>query len=220
MSARWASLSGLMQITSITPHPRKADRVTVHLDGAAAQVVHIGDLVRLSLRVGQTLDAAAQEALDAAAQVQKTYDRALRMLAARPRARAELGRLLLRKGEDRAHVEPVLERLARVGLLDDEAFARHYARARMGAGTRSAGQVRRELVVRGIAPDRAEAALREVVEADGIDVMAGLRALAERRLRALRGLEAQVRRRRLFGYLQRRGFGAREVMQVLQQLGV
>jgi regulatory protein len=51
------------------------------------------------------------------------HERALGLLAVRARSRRELERRLLQAGFEAAEVAEVLERLERVGLIDDDAFA-------------------------------------------------------------------------------------------------
>ena len=55
------------------------------------------------------------------------HERALGLLAVRARSRRELERRLLQAGFEVAEVADVLERLERVGLVDDRAFARQVA---------------------------------------------------------------------------------------------
>ena len=62
------------------------------------------------------------------------YNRALDALARRARSRAELRRWLIEREYPAEEVEPVLERLVAGRLLDDLAFARGFAHARLGAG--------------------------------------------------------------------------------------
>ena len=64
------------------------------------------------------------------------HERALGLLAVRPRSRRELERRLLQAGFASAEVTDVLSRLERVGLVDDEAFARALAEQAFGNGRR------------------------------------------------------------------------------------
>ena len=54
----------------------------------------------------------------------------LQLLAVRPRSRAELGQRLRRKGYETAQIEPVLDRLTQVELIDDAAFAQTWVQSR------------------------------------------------------------------------------------------
>lgn len=60
--------------------------------------------------------------------------------------------------------------------------------------------------------------MREVFVEEHIDEAAGMLALAEKKLRAFRSLDPVTRRRRLFGFLQRRGFGTAAVLATLDKV--
>lgn len=76
---------------------------------------------------------------------------AVRLLAGREHARAELARKLTAKGHGHAEVDAVLDDLARRELLSDERFAEQYiaARVRKGYGPL---RIRAELRERGVDP--------------------------------------------------------------------
>jgi SOS response regulatory protein OraA/RecX len=64
----------------------------------------------------------------------------------------------------------------------------------------------------------ASAAVRETLEREAIEPSALLREAAERKLKALAGLDAAVQRRRLRAYLLRRGFAVGEIIPVIEAL--
>src|SRR5207245_686852 len=80
------------------------------------------------------------------------HERALGLLAVRARSRWELERRLLQAGFDRVEVDEVLDRLERVGLVDDATFAREFAE--QGFGVRRSGRraVSSALLSKGVAP--------------------------------------------------------------------
>lgn len=134
------------------------------------------------------------------------YDRALALLAGRSYGRVELSRRLVRHGYPAPDVDAAVERLVAAGLLDDAAYARQLARSKLVDRGQSGRRVRRELSARGIADTVAAAALAEVAEDEGVDEAATAARLARRRVGALVGLPVPTQRRRLFGFLARRGY--------------
>jgi regulatory protein len=130
------------------------------------------------------------------------HERALGLLAVRPRSRRELERRLLaaRFGSD--EVQEVLTRLERVGLLDDEAFARQYAEHRFGARREGSRAVVQGLRAAGIAPALAATAAEGAPDDDEE------RAAQLARLRAsrLRDVAPQKAFARLSSLLMRRGY--------------
>ena len=130
------------------------------------------------------------------------HERALGLLAVRPRSRRELERRLGAAGFDGDEVAGELERLERVGLIDDEAFAR--ALAEQAFGRRMAGRraVASALAAKGVDPQVASAVLDEL-EGDGDDGRAD--ELARARAVRLGGLPPDRAFQRLTGFLVRRG---------------
>jgi regulatory protein len=131
------------------------------------------------------------------------HERALGLLAVRPRSRRELERRLLAAGFDHDEVDDVLARLERAGLIDDRAFARQVAEYQLGsrkAGVRAVSAALRE---KGLASDLVDEVLSEASEGEE------QRALALARSRASRmGGADQVKAfDRLVGLLVRRGYG-------------
>jgi regulatory protein len=106
----------------------------------------------------------------------------------------------------------VAELIAR-GYLDDAAFARHWVEAR-GARGYGPGRLRAELRARGVAPALIEAALAAMLpDAD----LERARAVARRRLPALRRAGPQRAAARLRDHLLRRGYSASIVARVLRE---
>lgn len=127
----------------------------------------------------------------------------LRLLAVRPRTRAELEQALVRKGIEAEVVERVLGRLDAVGLIDDAAFAEVWVRSRHaydGLGRRAlAAGLRRKGV--------AESVTAEAVA--GIDYGAEeerARQLVRKKLRTLGAADTSVKVRRLVSMLARKGY--------------
>ncbi len=206
-------------ITAIVPHPRRAGRVDIAVDGKSAGAVLLDAVGRLGLRVGADFEP-LRSAFEAEAGLLATWDRASGLLAARARSRAELRRLLLRKGEPAARVDVVLDRLERAGYLDDADFARQFARGKMVGSGVSARRVQAELARRGVAREIADAAVAEVLAEEEIDETEAVERLARKKLKSLAKYDEPTRRRRLYGFLARRGFEADDIRSVLGRIGV
>lgn len=143
-------------------------------------------------------------------------------LAVRPRSVAETGRRLRHLGYAPAIVDTVLERLAEMSYLDDEAFARAWVESRDRARPRGQTALRRELALKGVPRDVVETVLSERAEpaashgsgADGTgdepspgpDRVAAERLLARRRAALDREPDPRKRRQKAFALLARNGF--------------
>ena len=130
------------------------------------------------------------------------HDRALRLLAVRPRSRREMESRLRSAGFDAEMVAEELARLEEVGLLDDERFAQEFAEhalSRRLSGRRGAAS---SLAAKGVSRPLIERALQDV---EG-DEDARAVELARSRASRLRGLAPEVAYRRLVSFLARRGY--------------
>ncbi|HEX8725658.1 MAG TPA: regulatory protein RecX [Gemmatimonadaceae bacterium] len=205
-------------ITALVPHPRRAGRVDVAVDGRSVGVVPVEAVATLGLRVGAEFDG-VRSAFEAECARLATWDRATGLLAARARSRLELRRLLLRKGEPADAVDRVLDRLEGAGYLDDAEFARQFARTKALGSGMSRRRVQQELARRGIDRALADAAIADVFAEESVNEIETVERLARRKLRALARLDDATRRRRLYGFLARRGFESEEIREVLNRLG-
>jgi regulatory protein len=145
-----------------------------------------------------------------------TYERALDMLEARARAVTELRRLLIKKGEPPEDVDAAIERLRTTGLLDDANFARQLTRSKALGGGHSRRRIQQELAKRGVARDVSNEAVEEVFEDEGIDEAATIERVARKKLRTLGGVDLATQKRRLFGFLARRGYNSDAIARVLR----
>lgn len=145
-----------------------------------------------------------------------TYERALDMLEARARAADELRRLLVKKGEPPAEVDAAIARLREAGLLDDASFARQLTRSKaLGPGL-SRRRIQLELTRRGVARRTADEAIDEVFDEEGVDEDASIERVARKKLRMLGKVDDATRKRRLYGYLVRRGYDSDDIARVLR----
>jgi regulatory protein len=205
-----------VRITSLRPS-RTAGYLIVEVDGARVALLPIERVRALRLVRGGELDDATREQLDAAAQAEDAYRAAVRLLAVRPRSVQEvIGRLRQKKLPSQA-VEEAVGRLEAKGLLDDMEFARSFARARAERGY-GAARIRADLAARGVERDVAELAAAEAGAGDEAERLARLEALAQRRAKQLAGLAPAVRKRRLIGYLIRRGYPGGEVLRIVDRV--
>ena len=190
-------------ITGIVPDARREGRLAVIVDGQPAATVSLDDIERLNLHVGATIDPAALSEADADCAL---YDRALRLLAARSRSAAEIRRRLRRDGAVADRIERVVGTLVFRGFLDDATHARAVTRSRVRSRAASSRRIEQELHRQGVAPDVATEAINEVFADEAVDESAVALAVARKRAALLADLPAPVQRRRLYGFLARRGY--------------
>ncbi len=205
-------------ITAVTPSVRREGRFDILVDGKPVGTLSLDAIERLRLHVGTEYDEPLAESVSTEAARLRTFDRALDMLAFRARATRELRTALLRKGEEVANVEHALERLEAMGLLDDAAYARQYAHAKIAGPGFSRRRLQAELAKRGVARDVADRAIAEALAEDDVDNDAILERVASKKLRSLEKVDAPTRRRRLYEFLARRGYDSDDIRRVMDRL--
>lgn len=160
-------------------------------DEACALVgVHPGDAA------GDGLFAALAEAEGKS----NAHNIALRLLSVRSRSEAEIRRRLGMRQIPPADIDTEIERLKRVGLLDDEAFAQAWVSDRRALAPRGRRLLRSELAQKGISSESATAATQDLDDSE-----AAL-ALARSRARGSAMADFDTFLARVGGLLRRRGF--------------
>ena len=85
------------------------------------------------------------------------------------------------------------------------------------AGLSGGGRLH-DLLAKGVDRRRAERAIAEVLEVEGLGAPGRARQLAEKRAAQLGGVPPRQKRRRLLAYLARRGFRGREVQDMVMEI--
>ncbi|MFJ6622785.1 regulatory protein RecX [Kitasatospora sp. NPDC091335] len=133
----------------------------------------------------------------------RARDVCLRLLTGAAKTRKQLADALRKREIPDEIADEVLTRLEEVGLIDDAAFAAAWVESRHAVRGLSRRALAQELRTKGVAADLVEQA---VAQLDHDDETEAARGLVERKLRSTRGLDIQVRTRRLVGMLARRGY--------------
>lgn len=205
-------------VTGIVASPRKEGRFELLLDGKGIGLVSLDLVDRLALRIGVALDDARRAELEEEIAALATFDRALNMLAVQSRSQRDLRRRLIQKGEPEPRVDAAIARLVASGLLDDESYARQFARSRVLGRGASRRRVRDELYRKGVAGAAADEAIAEVFDEEAVDEASLVEAAARKKLRSLGDADAVTRRRRLYAFLVRRGFDGAQIRDALARV--
>jgi regulatory protein len=198
------------QITAIEVQKRNPERANIFIDGEFAFGLALVEAVKLSK--GQYLSDEAIAALQVADEEERAYELALNYLSYRPRSKAEVARRLGQKGFSEPSIEAVLRRLSRSGLLDDEEFARYWVSNREQFKPRGRYALRYELRQKGVAADIIDSLL------DQVDDRQNAYRAALKRINRWQHLEPEQRRRKLDGYLRRRGFNYETIQGVWERI--
>ena len=204
-------------ITALQIQERDKERINVFIDHTFALGVSLRTLQEQTLHKGKVLDEYAWEQLVRAEQLDKSYNAALHFLAARPRSVQEIRTRLKRKEYPEDHIDAAIERLKRIGLVDDDAFARWWIENRSQTRPRSARALQAELMRKGVDRATIEAQLATLVSAD--DEHDHARTVAQKAFRRYQNEKDKTTFQRKMGaYLGRRGFGWDIIKPILDEL--
>ena len=205
-----------MKITKIEAQRLNPERVNVYVDGTFRLGLAAELVLAEGLRVGDEVDEARLAELEARDASFKAKDAALSLLSYRARTAAELTRRLKRKGYGEEVAEETVDRLGELGMVDDAAFAESFVRDRVRLRPQGRRRMKGELRAKGVDAETAEAAIAEVMAGEETCEVELARAAAAR-WKPRSGEEPAAARRRLHGFLARRGFGGDAVRTVLRE---
>ena len=204
-----------MKITGLQRQKKNRHRVSVYLDGDFAFGVNEETVFRFGLHTGMEMDEAARAEITREDQLVQAKLAAERLLATRMRSEREMRQRLAQKEFSPAVIDATIETFLRVHLLDDAEFARLWVRDRLRLRPRAASALRRELRAKGVHEDIVTMVLHEAFEErQDIDVARELAAAYRRKHPAISGV---VLKRRLAGFLQRKGYSASVVYDVINE---
>ncbi len=126
------------KITRLVAQRKNPDRVSVFLDGEFAFGVYQDLVLAHGLRVGAALTENAQAALLREDAMIVARAIAVRFLAAKPRTEQEIRKKLARAEFDEETIDSAIARLYELSYIDDEAYARAFARE--GSGQKATGR--------------------------------------------------------------------------------
>jgi regulatory protein len=180
-------------ITDIKPQ-RNGKRVNVYLDNEFGFGLDLENYVKLGLKTGQEFSQEKIEEIIKKAEFQKVLDRLLRFASLRPRSEREIKDYLKRKEVHESLFEELFNRLKRLELVNDEAFAKWWIDQRLQFKSKSKRELEFELRGKGIAKE----IITEVLAESGVDDTKAAKKLLEKR--------AFKDRKQKMAYLARKGF--------------
>jgi len=132
----------------------------------------------------------------------------------RPRSRFEVERNLQDREFPSDIVSAVIDQLMKLGYLNDEQFARQWVASRVRSKGFGRRRLEQELRSKGISRDTIKETLSALFE--DVPEAEVARQEADKKLRALTRFDPEVRRRRLAGFLERKGFSSEVIRTILR----
>ena len=222
------------KITDIQVVPELPSHRQLLLNGAPLVVIHAALIEKFGLRIGLEIEAEVIKKIIAADAVMRAKNEALRVLRAekdntttnktedsrrtlKPKTytKSEIERHLAREGFSAAAIETAIAELIRSGHIRDRKYAENWIARRQKSNPRGKMLLKHELVDKGIDKETAEQVVATVEAEDETKVALQI---AEKRAKQYKRLPPHVAKRRLHGFLARRGFASDIVRQVLEQI--
>ena len=145
----------------------------------------------------------------------QVYQYALRLLTGRDYSVAGIRRKLAAREVSGEDLDAAILRLQREGWLDDQRYAERFAESALSSGRYYGARLRLEMRRRGFTPDVVNETLAPLMAES--DEISEVRSTAERRYPGFSYSAASDRdKRRVVGFLQRRGFGFSAIMRALR----
>lgn len=205
------------QITRLVLQKRNPNRVSVFVDDAFFCGLNKETVLLLGLRKGQSISPERlleMEAADALIDA-KTY--VGNLLTRRAYSSVEVRRKLGLKGYAEEVAEKTVQIFVDRGYLDDQQFARQFARERATIKGHGTARIRMDLRRKGIPSAFIDAALQDILDAE--DALERAEAIAQKRWMALqREPDPMKRRKRLFDFMLRRGYTMSAIQKIIEKL--
>lgn len=198
------------KVTALKVQKRNPNRVNVYLDGEFA--FGLARIVAAWLSTGQELSEAKISELRAKDETEVALQRALNFISFKPRSEQEVRQNLKKKEVAEPVQDEVISRLRTNGLLNDEQFAGMWVENRSEFRPRGGRALRMELRQKGVAETTIEKAL-DGLDEEPLALNAGLK-----QARRYRGLEYDEFRKKMYGFLGRRGFSYDIIQSVVPQV--
>lgn len=199
-----------MKITSIKQQVKRADRYSVYVDGKYSFSLSENALLDSKLASGRELTKEELEDFKQLSADDKLYGNALRYAAMRLRSEWELRSYLQRKQAAPEAADMVIERLTRIGLIDDAAFAQAWVDNRRAIKPSSKRKLQQELKAKRVSDDL----IRKVLSDGEAAEATALHEIIERKRRQTKYREDPTK---LMQYLVRQGFGYTDVKDAMHE---
>ncbi len=199
-----------MELTAA--EPRRKSLTQLYLDGEAAVKVDTEIFVRSGWKPGDEITDEQLHELIEASDERRAREKAMYLLEHRNHSKKELTDKIARTAASREAAKAAADRMEELGLVDDEAFARDYARELFLRKRYGAARVRQELRRKGIDSELIDSLLEEYGDEDA--ALENIRAVLDRRYASWP--EDEKTRRRAFAALQRLGYSYDLIRQALQ----
>ena len=205
-------------ITAIEPQKKDARRISIFLDQKFAFGAHQDILLQHNLFIGRILDETTVQEIIQADQLIRAKFSAISYISHRARTEHEVRQKLRREQFEEDIIDAVISRLYDISYLDDDTFVENFIRSRLHVKGHGPLRLKADLRRLGISTEKIDQALQTIADPRSLFNTA-LEQARKRSERLRREKDSYTKRRKLYGFLLRKGHTpdiAREVLDRLE----
>jgi len=159
-----------MKISRLEYQKKDPNRVNIYVDEKFAAGIDVNDVVKLGLYNGQELTSEQLAKIINESEFGKLFNAALNFLSYRPRSEWEIRQKLKFKTQNAKLIDEVIDKLKKIGQVDDKTFAKWYADQRQTFRPKGKRAIEMELRRKGV---------KEKIESDLSELQLAKKALAK-----------------------------------------
>ncbi|MBI1730320.1 regulatory protein RecX [Candidatus Acetothermia bacterium] len=150
-----------------------------------------------------------------ASELKRARQRLLYLLSRKPHSIYETRRKLRIAGFSATTIDEIIHEATEMGWLDDQAYAKLWVHDRLSHKPKGKALLKKELREKGVAETQIETVLNDAA----IDEPALIGQLVTEQMARHQNDDPANRKRKLYGYLQRRGFSPDAIRRAMENLG-
>lgn len=203
------------RITEIQEHQTTSSHHLIHFDNNHHLIIPSVLIGKFGLRIGLEIEAHVIEKLIAADEAMRAKTHAITLLRDNIYSKTQMTLELENAGFSEEIIQNIIIELIQSGNIRDRQYAVKWVQRRLKTNPRGRTLLKQELIDKGVDKDTVEQVVAELKLTDESDLALQI---AEKRSKLYKRLPLHVARRRLHGYLARRGFESDTILRVIEQV--
>ena len=202
-----------MKITKIQPQKYHKNRWSIFIDHEFAFGMDAEDLYQLGLKEQQEITQDEKDKIENTVLYRRGKEKALRLLHYRGRTEQEIRQRLQQEFYPDSVIQRIIDFLYRYSFLDDKSYAEQFIKAKLQNKPMGKRMLAYQLQQKGIPKEVAE----QVIDNQVIDEEKAVYQLIQKRVDLDKEISLKEKRR-LYFYLQRRGFSYETIYKVFSKI--
>jgi regulatory protein len=203
------------RLTDIQIDEAKSSHRTLFLDGVYFDSVDADCIPKFGLRVGLEIEADVLQKLIQAHEGMRAKNYALELLSNQSYSKSQMINQLGQKGFVPQAIDTTMEDLEQLGYIKDESFAKKWVDRRRRSKPKGKKMLQHELVNKKVDKATVDRVLEGIHDAQEAHTAMQL---AQKQIKRYQSLPPEVAKRRLHGFLLRRGFDYETVQNVIERI--